>query len=214
MKPDDSDKILSGLFKKRRSEIFHDMPPMLKKQILSGFETELKDRSSFFLWMSFGGGAIAVCAALVMSFQFGKISSTGTGGQVVLEEVVSSHVRSLMINHLSDVVSTDQHTVKPWFEGKIDFAPTVKDFAKFGYPLVGGRLDYIDSRPTAALIYKFKQHVVNLLEHPSHLGDSFEPHLQTLRGYQIFSWTKDGMSYWVISDLNASDLQKFVYLWQ
>ncbi len=214
MKPTEKEKVISHLFKKHRNEISHAMPRHLKSKILDDLFKTSKERVSFLSWMSFGGGALATVLALIMAFQFGKMSAIGSGGQTLTEEVVSSHVRSLMSSqHLSDVVSTDQHTVKPWFEGKIDFGPNVKDWAKDGFPLIGGRLDYVDGRATAALVYKSNQHVINVLQHPAAGADSSEPRLRTVRGYQIFSWTKDGMIYWAVSDVNAADLQKFVYLW-
>jgi anti-sigma factor RsiW len=213
MKPGDSDQYISHLFKKHRTELTHPMPNHLKSKIINDLFPKPKERVFLLSWMSFGGGALATCVALVMTFQLGRISGNGASDQALTEEVVSSHVRSLMANHLSDVVSTDQHTVKPWFEGKIDFGPSVKDFSKDGFPLVGGRLDYIEGRPTAALVYRFNQHIINVFQHPAPVSESSEPRLKTLRGYQVFSWTKDGMIYWVVSDVNAADLQKFVYHW-
>lgn len=205
-----NERRMSEIFSKYRDELKFAMPDALAEKI----NDELfPQRRPFFQWMAMGGGAVAAAMALVMAFQLGKMSGAGSSGQAVLEEVVASHVRSLMVTHLSDVESTDQHTVKPWFEGKIDFAPTVKDFAKDGFPLVGGRLDYIQGRPTAALVYKFNKHVINVLEHPAPIASSAGPQFSAVRGYQIFWWTKDGMSHWAISDLNATDLQKFVELW-
>jgi anti-sigma factor RsiW len=213
MKAEESDKILSNLFKKHQDELTFQMPSHLKTAFLSNFAPRSKESHSFFAWMSIGGGALATCIAFILVFQLGKMSTNGPRSQIVMEEIVSSHIRSLMVGHISDVESTDQHTVKPWFDGKIDFAPTVKDFAKDNFPLIGGRLDYIDSRPTAALVYKFNQHLINVLQQPTSTSESSKPRLQAIRGYQVFSWAKDGMKYWVVSDLNASDLQRFVYLW-
>jgi len=213
MKTDDSDEAITHLFKKYRAEMNHPLPMGLKNKILSRLFSQATEKLSFLSWMSFGGGAVAACLALILAFQFGRISVSGSGEPLLIEEVVSSHVRSLMAQHLSDVISTDQHTVKPWFEGKIDFAPTVKNFIKEGFPLIGGRLDYIAGRPTAALVYKFNQHVINVLQHPAAASEVMGPHLKSVRGFQIFSWTKDGMTYWAVSDVNAVDLQKFVELW-
>jgi anti-sigma factor RsiW len=205
---------LSLLFKKHRKELTFPMPNRLKGEIVEGVLQKQRSRFSPFSWLFFGGGALAACASLLLVFQFGRMSARTPSERLVLEEVVSSHVRSLMAGHLSDVASTDQHTVKPWFDGKIDFAPSVKDFAKDGFPLIGGRLDYLNSRPVAALVYKFNQHPINVFEFPAATSESSEPRLQNIRGFQLFSWTKDGMSYWAVSDLNAAELQRFVYLWQ
>lgn len=128
--------------------------------------------------------------------------------QMVAQQVVSSHIRSLMANHLTDVASTDQHTVKPWFNGKLDFAPAVKDLALEGFPLSGGRLDYLDGRPVAALVYKRRQHTINLFVWPSTQSDSGYKTV-ALRGYNIVHWAQSHMAYWAISDLNARELIDF-----
>ncbi|HEY4885463.1 MAG TPA: anti-sigma factor [Myxococcales bacterium] len=130
----------------------------------------------------------------------------------VTDAVIAAHVRSLLANHLTDVASSDQHTVKPWFQGKLDYSVSVTDWAAEGYPLAGGRLDYVEDTPAAALVYRRAQHVVNLFVWPSkRAGD--EP-LQRLsrRGYSAYCWAKDGMHYWAVSDLNEAELQKFVEL--
>lgn len=128
---------------------------------------------------------------------------------VLAQQVVSSHIRSLMANHLTDVSSTDQHTVKPWFNGKLDFAPVVKDLAHQGFPLTGGRLDYLDGRSVAALVYKRHQHTINLFIWPSSQADS-EPKTAAIRGYNLIHWTQSHMAYWAISDLNVRELTDFV----
>jgi anti-sigma factor RsiW len=115
----------------------------------------------------------------------------------------------LEANHLSDVTSSDQHTVKPWFSGKLDYAPVVKDLVSKGFPLAGGRLDYLDNRPVAALVYKRRQHTINLFLWPSPAQDSGLRTL-TLRGYNVVQWTHSHMVYWAVSDVNAGDLDQFV----
>jgi anti-sigma factor RsiW len=127
--------------------------------------------------------------------------------------VVASHIRSLMLNHLSDVASTDQHTVKPWFDGKLDFSPVVEDFASKGYPLVGGRLDYLNKQPVAALVYQRAKHIINLFSWPDDRPDLKEAlQTATLQGYHLIHWVQGGSNYWAVSDLNESELTAFVQL--
>jgi anti-sigma factor RsiW len=109
-------------------------------------------------------------------------------------------------NHLNDVASTDQHTVKPWFEGKLDFAPAVTDLADAGYALMGGRLDYLDGRPVAALTYRHRLHVVNLFEWPAAGRADAAPKTFAQKGYAIARWRRGGLEYWAISDIAPSDL--------
>ena len=117
-----------------------------------------------------------------------------------------------MAEHLEDVKSSDRHTVKPWFNGQVDFSPPVKDFKEQGYPLLGGRLDYIDEKPTAALVYGRAKHIINLFIRPAEgEGDSVAQSLSR-RGYNLSHWTREGLDFWAVSDLNAEDLGEFARL--
>jgi anti-sigma factor RsiW len=134
--------------------------------------------------------------------------------ELLAKQVMTSHVRSLMANHLTDVVSADTHTVKPWFNGKLDFSPPVKDLASQDFPLIGGRLEYLE-RPVAALVYRRRQHIINVLIWPSD-SNSTQPLGPPLsrQGFNILHWTSSGMNYWVISDLNPTELRQFAQLLQ
>jgi anti-sigma factor RsiW len=130
----------------------------------------------------------------------------------VAQDVVVNHVRSLLADHLTDVASSDRHTVKPWFAGKLDFAPSVVDLSAEGFPLVGGRLDYLEHRPVAALVYGRRKHTINLFIWPSEHASGGAPQSTTNQGYQIAHWHEAGTTYWAISDLNSGELRQFVQL--
>ena len=131
----------------------------------------------------------------------------------ISDEIVSAHVRSLMTdNRLFDVASTDSHRVKPWFAGKLDFAPNVIDAADRGYPLLGGRLDYVGGRAVAALVYRHRLHTINLFVWPA--GTHAAMTTDRRKGYHLVRWSRQGLAYWLISDLNPSDLQTFAQLLQ
>jgi anti-sigma factor (TIGR02949 family) len=127
-------------------------------------------------------------------------------------ELVAGHVRSLLVDHLTDVRTSDQHVVKPWFSGKLDFSPPVVDLASAGFSLVGGRLDYLSGHVVAALVFQRREHVINVFIWPG----SPQGAQQTSRsdatfreGYHVLHWTEGGMNFWAVSDLNAPELQEF-----
>ncbi len=172
----------------------------------------VQDRTTQREWFPhWRGWAIAASLAILLVFStvlfetFRRLPPT----EMLAQQVVSNHIRSLMANHLSDVISSDQHTVKPWFSGKLDFAPVVKDLSSEGFPLAGGRLDYLDDRPVAALVYKRRQHTINLFLWPSADSDS-NPRTITIKGYNVVHWTQSHMTYWAVSDVNRAELSDFV----
>jgi anti-sigma factor RsiW len=131
--------------------------------------------------------------------------------ETMAQDVVAGHVRALMGAHLFDVRSTDQHTVKPWFLGKLDFSPPVDDLAPDGFPLVGGRLDYLSGRSVAALVYQRRQHTINVFIWPVTDSNEAATDARTLRGFHVRHWTRGGMTFWAVSDLNDTELDQFVH---
>lgn len=176
-----------------------------EKRVRSIVVRESGDRSFTFRWQWLIPTLVA--AALLAVFGVYLVTRT-SADDLVSSEIVSSHVRSLMSpSHLIDVPSEDPHTVKPWFDGKLDFSPPVKDLTAQGFTLIGGRLDYIANRPVAVLIYQGRKHVINVFVWAAANGET-QPAAQLRQGYNLIHWTKSGMTYWAVSDLNLAELQQ------
>jgi anti-sigma factor RsiW len=178
------------------------LPRSIRSNLRTLAEAERPRRRTSWGWFA-SGAAFACAATLAVS-----LSLTQLGPGIGLEqELVAAHVRSLMVNHLTDVASSDQHTVKPWFNGKLDLAPSVVDLTTEGFPLLGGRLDYLDQRPVVALVYRHNQHPINLFVWPADGAAALSA--KTRQGYNLLRWSQNGMSYAAVSDLNLGELRDF-----
>jgi mycothiol system anti-sigma-R factor len=159
-------------------------------------------------WNWFALAAAIIFAAIIALTLVPRLQRP-EAGQLLATQLIASHVRSLMANHLTDVASSDQHTVKPWLDVKLDFAPPVVDLASEGFPLIGGRLDYLDNRPVAALVYQRRKHFINLFVWPGATGAARPTMAMSHEGYQLLHWADSDFNYWAVSDVNVNDLQLF-----
>jgi anti-sigma factor RsiW len=157
--------------------------------------------------------ALAASLAVVALGSWNVALRRGSGERLA-DEVFASHIRSLMPGHLTDVLSSDQHTVKPWFNGKLDFSPPVYNFAEQGYPLLGGRLDYIDGRAVAALVYGRRKHLINVFLWPATREPYGAARTRDHQGYHLLHWNATDYMYWIVSDLGPAELNEFAHLVQ
>jgi anti-sigma factor RsiW len=159
----------------------------------------------------------AVLRGFAMGSAVSAIAATGLVGIVlrsddearITSEIVSAHLRSLQAGHLTDVLSTDQHTVKPWFNGRLDVAPPVIDLTALGFTLIGGRLDYVDARPVGAIVYRRRLHVINLFVAQTASTETRAARTETFQGFNVRSWSEGGLHYWAVSDIAADELAEF-----
>lgn len=206
---------LHGLLKTNATQ--HVAPAHLRQRIQSALREQITPRPVPSIgwwqrlarlpwaWINLGMAsacAVALAVALILP-------SVNSGEDALAQELTDSHFRSLLVDHLADVASSDQHTVKPWFTGKLDFSPPVYDFAQQDYPLIGGRLDYVGQRTVAALAYRHKRHVLNLFIWPAKDAGRTDVQHLSRQGYQLRHWTQAGMQYWLISDMNVAELKGF-----
>ena len=216
---DERDDDLSALIKVGATR--HMAPPQLRARIdariaeigtayageIAGAGASGSPMQAWWRWTNMSAAfAVGVMASIAV-----MLALRGAGDEDrMAQAAVDSHVRSLMSAHLVDVESSDKHTVKPWFSGKLDYAPPVKDLASEGIPLAGGRLDYLGQRPVAALVYRLNLHTINVFVWPATGQSSKDPVFDVRQGYNVVHWTGDGMQFWAVSDVNAGDSRNFV----
>jgi anti-sigma factor RsiW len=187
----------------------HRAPPGLASRIASSLPREpleVPRRPSRLAWGFGGSGLVGALAGVAMTLLLSH------PGDPLIADAVDNHVRSLMADHLTDVLTSDQHTVKPWLSARLDLSPVVKDLAAEGYPLVGGRLDYVEGHRAAALVYRRAKHVINLFAFVAPGTKDASPTLQTRDGFNVITWRMDGLTYVAVSDVEAAQLMTFVHL--
>ncbi len=166
--------------------------------------TAAPSRRALLRGFALGSGVSAIAASALFA-----IVLRNDDQDRINSEIVSAHLRSLQAGHLIDVQSTDQHTVKPWFNGRLDVAPPVIDLTAQGFTLIGGRLDYVDARPIGAVVYKRRAHVINLFVAQTANMAHRAPRTETIQGYNIRSWSERGLNFWAVSDIGADELEEF-----
>jgi anti-sigma factor RsiW len=181
-------------------------PPLLRRRIEAALPQPVAtpNRRAVLRGFAMGSAVSAMAATGIVA-----IVLRNDDMERIQSEVVSAHLRSLQAGHLTDVISTDQHTVKPWFNGKLDVSPPVIDLTAQGFTLVGGRLDYVDARPIGAVIYKRRAHVINLFVAQTANTQRHAAKITTLQGFNIRSWSDRGLNYWAVSDVAADELAEF-----
>ena len=187
------------------AELRYAAPPELRRRIEASLpQTKAPSRRAVLRGFAMGSAVSAIAATGIVA-----IVLRGDDEARIQSEVVSAHLRSLQAGHLTDVLSTDQHTVKPWFNGKLDVAPPVVDLTAQGFTLIGGRLDYVDIRPIGAIVYRRRSHVINLFVAQTASTERHAAKIEALQGFNIRRWSERGLNYWAVSDLAADELAEF-----
>ena len=198
----------------QRAQLYETAPPNLRKKI----RAELKVSSSAasgssiaaWKWLAAAAAIFLVTGVAWFAVSHGRTSMSAS--TVTSTEILDAHIRSLQAGHLTDVTSTDQHTVKPWFDGKLDFIPPVHDFMDEGFPLIGGRLDVLGERNVAALVYGRRKHFINVFVWPTKEPDTPIHPPGSRQGYQWVHWRHQGMEFCAVSDVSAQDLHELAQL--
>jgi anti-sigma factor RsiW len=180
-------------------------PPLLRRRIEASLpQAQMPSRRAVLRGFAMGSAASAIAATGLVA-----IILRNDDAQRIESEIVSAHLRSLQAGHLTDVLSTDQHTVKPWFNGKLDVSPPVVDLTAQGFMLIGGRLDYVDARAIAAVVYRRRAHLINLFVSQTASTEHQSAKMETIQGFNIRRWSDRGLNYWAVSDLAKDELAEF-----
>ena len=190
-----------------RADLKFSAPPLLRRRIEAALPQPQKaapSRRFVLKGFAMGSAVSALAATGLVAIVLSKDDQ-----QRIEAEIVSAHLRSLQAGHLTDVISTDQHTVKPWFNGKLDVSPPVIDLTAQGFTLIGGRLDYVDARAIGAVVYKRRQHVINLFVAQTADTGQHAAKTDTIQGFNIRRWGEGGMKFWAVSDIGVDELNEF-----
>jgi anti-sigma factor RsiW len=190
----------------------HRPPPGLEGRVREALRQARPSPAAGRRWTARLTAAAALAAAVLFGASLSLALRTPSPDDRLTAEVTAGHARSLLADHLFDVASDDRHTVKPWFQRRADFSPPVLDLKGQGFPLAGGRLDFLDGRTAAALVYRRRQHVINLFVWPAAEGGEGDVKSLSRRGYNLVHWTDAGLNFWAVSDLNADELRDFARL--
>jgi anti-sigma factor RsiW len=195
--------------------LYYNLPPGLEEKLTASIKSseknQLRIKTGFWGWR---GIAAAFALSTIVLILFILLRTPPSVESQLTEQIVDNHMRSLMPNHLTDVQNSDQHTVKPWFNGKLDFSPPVPDLSSQGFNLIGGRLDYINGQPVAAIVYQRKSHYINLFFWFSDNKEDINKKVSVTKGYNVIHWTKGNRNYWAVSDINLTELDEFVTKFQ
>jgi len=194
------------------ADLRYPAPPALRRRIeaaLPEMQTQAPSRRAVLRGFAMGSAVSAIAATGLVAIVLRSDDEAR-----IKSEIVSAHLRSLQAGHLTDVISTDQHTVKPWFNGKLDVAPPVVDLTAQDFTLVGGRLDYVDARAIGAIVYRRRLHVINLFVAQTASAEPRAPKTETFQGFNIRSWSEGGLNFWAVSDIAADELAEFAEKFQ
>jgi anti-sigma factor RsiW len=192
----------------RNGGLRYKAPQHLNAMVRTGEHREHPNvRRSFAHWQ-WTGAAAAVLLIIALTGVVPSRTRESSLETQLTGEIISSHVRSMMASHLTDIPSSDTHNVKPWFADKLDYSPPTKDLSAQGFPLIGGRMEYLENRPVAALVYRRNQHVINLFVWPADESRTKPDTRSAVRGYNLIHWTQGGMTWWLISDLEPAQLSE------
>jgi len=187
------------------ADLRYTAPPQLRRRIEAALpQTRAPSRRAVLRGFAMGSAASAIAATGLVA-----VILRNDDAQRIEAEVVSAHLRSLQAGHLTDVLSTDQHTVKPWFNGKLDVSPPVVDLTAQGFTLIGGRLDYVDARAIGAIVYRRRAHVINLFVAQTASTERRAASMEAIQGFNIRRWSDRGLNYWAVSDLAKDELAEF-----